>query len=261
MAMLTGELSNRAFIVGVSPIVVFCLVGLLCTSRTHANPQVSQESVIQAKDFVVTLRESQLTDTTRERTFLRDGRVLYRSQLAYQDRQLKVRIFEGHPSQLGIVNAKNGRIEVQSLDDKPIWAETLTVPLCLPEMVAEFVRAHWDVLTVNATPLKCGAPIIKAKKVAPLQWQRLPDNPDGTRVVELQPGSFGMRFFLRPTRFIFSADGSLLLSQEGQFESIPVAGGRATYLMGRLDYSSPRQIAVWSRSYFYGGQAQLPARP
>jgi hypothetical protein len=253
MAMLNTNLDTRTFTIGVSPIVMFCMLILFCVQRAYANPQVLQESVIQAKDFVVIVRESELVDKTRERTFLRDGRVLYRSNTIYQDGKLKVRISAGHPSQLGIVIATRGRIAVQTLDEIPLWAEMLNVPLCLPELTAEFVQAHWDVLTVNGAPLKCGAPIIKAKKVAPLQWQRLPDNADGTRVVELQPGSLGMRFFLRPTRFVFSADGSLLLSQEGQFESIPKAEGRATYLMGKVRYSSPRSIAVWPKAKFYGG--------
>lgn len=213
-----------------------------------------EDATIMAKGFAVTLRESPFVAQSRERTFLRDGAVLYRSSMSNKEGQLSVRILAGHASQLGDISVANGRLIVETLDAKPIWSETFAVPLCLPEVSAEFVRAHWDVLPVNGAPLKCGAPIIKAKKVAPLQWQRLPDNVDGTRVVELQPGSFGMRFFLSPTRFVFSADGATLLSQDGQFESIPEAGGRATYLMGKVVFPTPRAIMLWPKAHFYGGK-------
>lgn len=131
-----------------------------------------------------------------------------------------------------------------------MWAVDLTPPLCLHEMAGEFVRAHWNRLALGSGPLRCVTPIIKARKVAPLKWRRLPDGPGGERIVQLGPGSLGMRLFMIPTRMTFSPDGSLLLAQQGQFEAPPRMDGRASYPRGAAVFSQSRPTESWPSAAF-----------
>ena len=105
--------------------------------------------------------------------------------------------------------------------------------------------------------MECVVPIIKAKKVAPVKFVRLPDSESGTRVVELLPGSFGMRFFLSPTQLTFSADGKRLLGQNGQFETTKDPAGSPSYLKGVGVVSVSREAWVWNKDRF-GGASQTP---
>jgi hypothetical protein len=198
----------------------------------------------------VLLEEVQLADGRLERRFTRDSSVLYRTVLAVRNDGFELQVAEGHPSQLGRFTVRQGQIAVQGAQGEALWAEALSKPLCLPELAAEFVRAHWAQLARGAAPLACVTPIIKAKKLAPVQWVRLADQADGARVVELQPGSFGMRFFLSPTRYTFSSDGNRLLAQEGQFESPPATSGRARYLKGKATFTQSRVAADWPAARF-----------
>jgi hypothetical protein len=159
--------------------------------------------------------------------------------------------------QLGSLSVDKGRLTVEDPQGKLLWTEVLKAPLCLPELTAEFVQAHWDELTIDGPVLRCGVPIIKARKVAPVQWDRLPDAENGERVVELQPGSFGMRFFLSPTRMTFSADGKRLLTQRGQFEATRDPSGRPSYLLGFSVINNPRDASRWSKDRF-GSEAAAP---
>lgn len=178
------------------------------------------------------------------------GTTLYRSITRALPDGFEVQVLEGHPAQLGSFQVVGRRLNVRNAQGQALWAEELTQPLCLPELSGEFVRANWNRLTVGSPPLGCVTPIIKARKVAPVQWRRLPDLPSGERVVELGPGSLGMRFFLTPTRFTFSADGALILAQQGQFEAPPRIDGRAAYLRGSAFYTQPRQTGVWPSNLF-----------
>ncbi len=77
------------------------------------------------------------------------------------------------------------------------------------------------------------------------------------RVVELQRGSFGMRFFLSPTRLSFSADGTRLLAQSGQFETTKDPKSSPSYLKGDAVMDTPRQAALWPKERF----GTLPGSP
>lgn len=225
-----------------------------------ATPSAPAMSVVQqplaraelvADGQVVEIAEKILSEGSLERSFRSTaGQTLYRSVVKTLSDGFDVQVVEGHPSQLGRLQVRAGRLDVWDATGKPLWSETLTSPLCLPELAGEFIRAHWNLLKTDAKPLRCVTPIIKAKKVAPLEWRRLPDGPGGTRVVELGPGSFGMRFFVVATRLTFTADGAQLLSQQGQFEAPPKVDGRATYLRGTARYTQARNLALLSADRF-----------
>ncbi len=193
----------------------------------------------------ITVIDELSADGSIDRQFLRDAKVLYRSRVQFEGTQMVVRITEGHPSQRGAFRLAGSQLSVTDAQGQPLWSETLSRPLCLPEFNPEFVQAHWDRLAPGAPALPCVVPIIKARKVAPVQWVRLPDGPAGERVVELQPGSFGMRFFLKPTRLGFSADGRTLLWQTGQFESVKDPQASPSYLKGQARYERPREAQRW----------------
>ena len=139
---------------------------------------------------------------------------------------------------------------MRDAEGRPLWTETSTQPLCLPELSGAFVRAYWNRLALGSEPLRCVTPIIKVRKVAPLQWCRLPDEPGGDRVVELGPGSLGMRLFMTQTQMTFSPDGTLLLAQQGQFEAPPRLDGRAGYLRGTAVFTQTRLTEVWPSDAF-----------
>jgi hypothetical protein len=222
------------------------LVGLV----TPAQANLLSHAVVQTQGEPVALEETALPDGSLERRYMRGTTVLYRTVTALRPDGFEVWVAQGHSSQLGRFTVKGQQLSVQNGHGEPLWAETLNRPLCLPELASEFVRAHWAQLQPGSKPLACVTPIIKARKVAPVQWVRLPDGPNGVRVVELQPGSFGMRFFLSPTRMTFSADGSRLLMQVGQFESAANPVGSASYLKGTATYSLTRAAAEWPPARF-----------
>lgn len=206
---------------------------------------------IDADGSRIELIEQSLDRGVMQRSFRNDaGSTLYRSITRAVPSGLEVQVLEGHPAQLGSFRLEAGRLEVRDAENRPLWSETLTQPLCLPELSGEFVRANWSRLSIGAPPLRCVTPIIKARKVAPLQWRRLPDLPDGKRVVEWGPGSLGMRLFMIPTRMTFSADGTRLLAQQGQFEAPPRVDGRAGYLRGSAVFTQARQADAWPTTAF-----------
>jgi hypothetical protein len=210
----------------------------------NLRPAVASARVL-ANDAVITLTEQVDANGNIEREFRQGADTLYRSRLQLLNQGFTLQVMAGHPSQLGTLRLERQRLSVVDSQGQALWSEKLSRPLCLPEFIPEFVKAHWDRLTVGRDPLACGAPIIKARKVAPVEWVRLPDGPRGERLVELRPGSFGMRFFLRPTRFTFSADGTTLLSQEGQFDTTPDPKASPSYLKGAGTYTSTRQAQNW----------------
>ncbi len=210
---------------------------------------------LATSEAVLTLTERLGPDGAMEREYRRSTDTLYRSRYQPLPQGFQLHIVAGHPAQLGTLRLQGQRLSVTDAQGQALWSEDLAKPLCLPEFSAEFVRAHWDRLQAGRDPLPCGVPIIKARKVAPVQWVRLPDGARGERIVELRPGSFGMRFFLSPTRFTFSADGTALLSQEGQFETTPDPTASPRYLKGTATYASPREVPRWPLARF-GPMAQ-----
>jgi hypothetical protein len=240
---------NR-FLTSLRVATAWACMAALAPFSLPAHAAVASGTLVPDDGAPVRLEESLGPDGRLERRFSRDGQLLYRSVVVPRAEGFEVEVLGGHPAQLGRFSVSRGQLEVRDAAGRPLWAEPLAQPLCLPELLAEFVRAHWAQLTAGAPPLRCVTPIIKARKVAPVQWQRLPDAADGSRVVELQPGSLGMRLFLRPTRLTFSADGARLLSQRGQFEAPPSVEGRARYLKGELRFEAPRSAADWGRARF-----------
>lgn len=229
--------------------VASALLGMAANS--FASAAVVARAEVTAEDQRVELVEQRLEGGALQRMFRAEGGVtLYRSVAGVLTDGLEVQVLVGHPSQRGSFRLQAGRLDVRDGEGKPLWSETLTEPLCLPELSGEFIRAHWDRLAPGAKPLRCVTPIIKAKKVAPLQWRRLADLPGGERVVEVGPGSFGMRFFVIPTRLTFSADGTRLLSQQGQFEAPLRTEGRARYLRGFGQFTQTRWLENWRASLF-----------
>jgi hypothetical protein len=226
-------------------------LALWASTPAWAAASTAARAEITADGSRFELVEQQLDRGVLQRSFrTATGTTLYRSVTRAEPGRLEVQVLEGHASQRGSYRLEAGRLEVHDSEGQPLWAENLTQPLCLPELSGEFVRAHWNRLALGSEPLRCVTPIIKARKVAPLQWRRLPDGPGGERIVELGPGSLGMRFFMIPTRMTFSADGTLLLAQQGQFEAPPRIDGRASYLRGAAVFTQARPTEVWSSAAF-----------
>lgn len=194
--------------------------------------------------------EVQTDPESLERRFTEGSALLFRSRTRVTSSGFEVSVMDGHPSQKGRFVVDTGRLAVFDAAGQPLWREDLRERLCLPEVIGEFVRAHWDRLSSGAEPLRCLTPIIKAKKVAPLKLTRLPDTPDGRRRVELSAGSLGMRLFVVPTRLTFSADGTQLISHDGQFEAPRSVTGSAAYLRGQASYAPPRPVAAWPTARF-----------
>lgn len=242
----SGTIHTFSFVAALTTALSTLLAG--APMPAHAN--VLSRASVQSQGEPVTLEETALPDGRLERRYYRGTSVLYRTLTATRADGFEVWVAEGHPSQLGRFTVKGQQLTVLNGQGEPLWTETLSKPLCLPELAAEFVRAHWAQLTAGGQPLACVTPIIKARKVAPVQWVRLPDGPNGVRQVELQPGSLGMRFFLSPTRMTFSTDGSRLLAHEGQFESTANPDGRARYLKGTATFSLTRTAAEWPPARF-----------
>ena len=232
------------------------ILGLLAITPALATTPMAARAEITADGSRIELVEQQLDRGVLQRSFrTAAGTTMYRSVTRAAPGRLEVQVLEGHASQRGSYRLEAGRLEVRDADGRPLWTETLTQPLCLPELSGEFVRAHWNRLAVGSEPLRCVTPIIKARKVAPLQWRRLPDGPGGERVVELGPGSLGMRLFMIPTRMTFNPDGTLLLAQQGQFEAPPRIDGRASYLRGTAVFTQTRPTEAWPSAAFGAGSA------
>lgn len=222
----------------------------LSAAQTDSLRQVTASARVASKDMVLTLTEQVDALGQMEREFRRGTETLYRSRLQPLQHGFTLQVLAGHASQMGTLRLERQRLSVVDGQGQPLWSEELTKPLCMPEFIPEFVRAHWDRLTPGREPLACGVPIIKARKVAPVEWVRLPDGPRGERLVELRPGSFGMRFFLKPTRLTFSADGSTLLAQEGQFDTMPDPKASPSYVKGSATYTTTRQAQNWPLDRF-----------
>ena len=230
--------------------LAWTLAGFVAGAGAADTATVLARASIVADGFEVQLVESARADGAMERSFTRDGALLYRSVVKTQPAGFEVQVLAGHASQRGSFKVEAGRLEVSESAGQALWAEPLREPLCLPELFAEFVRAHWQRLGTDAAPLRCGMPIIKAKKLAPLQLRRLPDTPEGLHVVEVSPGSLGMRFFFVATRLTFSADGTRLLAHQGQFEAPPRTEGRASYLRGAARFALTREAPLWPAARF-----------
>lgn len=228
----------------------------IATACAWANAAVgTQEAVLSQATQVSGERklgivEVQADPETIERRFTEGGALLFRSRTRVTSTGLEVSVMDGHPSQKGRFVVDTGRLAVFDAAGQPLWREDLRERLCLPEVIGEFVRAHWDRLSSVAEPLRCLTPIIKAKKVAPLKLTRLPDSPDGRRMVELSAGSLGMRLFVVPTRLTFSADGTQLISHDGQLEATRSVTGSAAYLRGQATHTPPRPVAAWPAARF-----------
>lgn len=234
------------------------ILALWASTPAWAAASTAARAEITADGIRFELVEQQLDRGALQRSFrTATGTTLYRSVTRAGPGRLEVQVLEGHASQRGSYRLEAGRLEVRDSEGQPLWAENLTQPLCLPELSGEFVRAHWNRLALGSEPLRCVTPIIKARKVAPLQWRRLPDGPRGERIVELGPGSLGMRFFMIPTRMTFSPDGTLLLAQQGQFEAPPRIDGRASYLRGAAVFTQARLTEAWPSAAF-GPAAAAP---
>jgi hypothetical protein len=233
-------------------------IASMSSNASLANPApVVSVASIDANGEKVVMTDQVYADGRIVRRFERGATLLYQSQVKATRDGFVVEVSAGHPIQLGVVSVEKGTLVAKDIQGKLLWTEVLKSPLCLPELTAEFVRANWSDLKVGAPAVECVVPIIKAKKVAPVKFVRLPDAESGARVVELLPGSLGMRFFLSPTKLTFSADGSRLLGQSGQFETTKDPAGSPSYLKGVGVVSVSREAWVWNKDRF-GGASQTP---
>jgi hypothetical protein len=237
--------------------LLFAIASMI-SNASLANPALAVSvASIEAYGEKVVMTDQVYADGRIVRRFERGAALLYQSQVKVTRDGFILEITAGHPIQLGVVSVERGTLVAKDPQGKLLWTEVLKAPLCLPELTAEFIRAHWSDLKVGAPALECVVPIIKAKKVAPVKFVRLPDSESGTRVVELLPGSFGMRFFLSPTRLTFSADGKRLLGQNGQFETTKDPAGSPSYLKGVGVVSVSREAWAWNKDRF-SGASQTP---
>jgi hypothetical protein len=228
---------------------VFCIgtASFFAATVSQANPYTAQ---IRSGEQIFQVSDSVLSPSSLQRTFTAGSRSLYVSNVSIQPNTIDIHVVKAHPSQLGRFNVSSGKLNVFDSNGAPLWSEPLKARMCPPELLGEFVRAHWNLLQTTSPPLACLTPIIKAKKVAPLKAQRLKDLPGGQRVVEFSAGSLGMRFFMTPTRLVFAPDGNSLLSHNGQFESSATTVGSASYMRGQATYNKPREIIPLPESMF-----------
>lgn len=226
-------------------ILALAMWAQLSTAQTDGARQTTASARVLFKDMVIQLTEQVDGNGHIDREFRRGAEILYHSRIQPLNQGFTLQVSAGHPSQLGTLRLERQRLSVVDSQGLPLWSEELTKPLCLPEFIPEFVKAHWERLSPGGEALACGVPIIKARKVAPVEWVRLADGPKGERLVELRPGSFGMRLFLRTTRFTFSADGSTLLTQVGQFDTTPDTKASPSYVKGTGTYTTTRQAQNW----------------
>jgi hypothetical protein len=227
-----------------------------CCSLAAVSQANSYTAQIRAGDQVFKVTDNLINPTSLQRTFSFGTKTLYESNVSIQSKAIDIHVVKAHPSQLGRFNVSLGMLYVFDANGAPLWSEPLKARMCPPELLGEFVRAHWDLLQTSSTPLACLTPIIKAKKVAPLKAVRLADLPGGQRVVEFSAGSLGMRFFMTSTRLTFSPDGNSLLSHNGQFESSTTTEGSPTYMRGQATYGNPRAIMPLPESMFAASAAK-----
>lgn len=233
-------------------------VAVAATAHGAVTPSVA---VITAPDASYTLTDRVVRDGVLERSFSRGDEALYRSVVALQARGFEVKVVEGHPSQLGSFIVSSGQLTVRDAAGTVLWREALQAPLCLPEVFAEFVRAHAAQIEA-ADGFRCAAPIIKARKVAPLKWRRIKGGPDDARkVYEVSAGSLGMRFLVGATTLTFGADGSQMLGQSGHFEAPRSRTGRAAYLKGTARYAAGRPVPQWPAAVFAPAAPASTASP
>ena len=126
---------------------------------------ISATARVLANDTVITLTEQADANGNIDREFRRGAETLYRSRLQVLPQGFSLQVLAGHPSQLGTLRLERQRLSVVDSQGQALWTEELSRPLCMPEFIPEFVKAHWDRLTPGRDPLPCGAPIIKARKV------------------------------------------------------------------------------------------------
>lgn len=233
--------------------MVCIAAGCFAAATTYANPYTAQ---IRSGDKVFQVTDNFSSSNTLQRTFTSGGKTLYASNLTIEPNAMDIHVVKAHSSQLGRFRVSKGKLDVFDANDVSLWSEPLKARMCPPEMLGEFVRAHWALLQTNSPAVNCLTPIIKAKKVAPLKVVRLADLFSGQRVVEFSAGSLGMRFFMTPTQLVFSADGNSLLSHNGQFESSATIEGTPSYMRGQATYDKPRAILVMPESLF-AASAQL----
>jgi hypothetical protein len=238
-------------------LLFFALISFFPVSSFATPSPVVSSTSIEANGEKVMMTDLVYLDGRIARRFEKGSTLLYQSQVKTTRDGFVLEVTVGHPSQLGTVSVEKGTLSAKDPQGKLLWTEVLKSPLCLPELTAEFIRAHWNDLRLGAPAVECVVPIIKAKKVAPVKFVRLPDADNGARIVELLPGSFGMRFFLSPTQLTFSADGSRLLGQSGQFETTKDPAGRPSYLKGVGVVTAYREAWVWDKDRF-GGINQTP---
>lgn len=250
MTRASNTVVNRPLQSLLSLSVAICLAMHPAAAFGKAASEPLSQATLLSQGRSINMSESRLDGQTTERYFSEGGTSLYRTRIRQSASGFEVDVLEGHPSQRGRFSVEGGRLAVFDAAGAPLWNEPLRERLCLPELLGEFVRAHWELLALGAQPLRCVTPIIKAKKVAPLQLRRMPDSADGERVVEVSAGSLGMRFFVVPTRLTFSPDGSRLNAQSGQFEAPRSIDGSASYLRGQATYTRSRPIPVWPISAF-----------
>ena len=237
---------------------LFFAIALVISVVSFANPApVVSVASIEASGEKVVMTDQVYLEGRIVRRFERGTTLLYQSQVKVLRDGFVIEVSAGHPIQLGVVSVEKGTLIAKDLQGKLLWTEVLKSPLCVPELTAEFVRAHWSELAIGGTAVDCVVPIIKAKKVAPVKFVRLHDLQIGHSIVELLPGSFGMRFFLSPTKLTFSADGSRLLGQSGQFETTKDPAGSPSYLKGVGIVISPRDAWALSKGRF-SGVSQTP---
>lgn len=233
--------------------LVCVAAGCFAAATTYANPYTAQ---IRSGDKVFQVTDNLISSNALERNFTSGGKTLYATNVTIEANVINISVVKAHASQLGRFKVSAGKLDVFDANGAPLWSEPLKARLCPPEMLGEFVRAHWAFLQIDSPAMNCLTPIIKAKKVAPLKVVRLADLPGGQRVVEFSAGSLGMRFFMIATQLVFSADGNSLLSHNGQFESSATIEGSPSYMRGQATYDKPKPIMAMPESLF-AASAQL----
>ena len=233
--------------------LVCVAAGCFAAATTYANPYTAQ---IRSGDKVFQVTDNLISSNALERNFTSGGKTLYATNVTIEPNVINISVVKAHASQLGRFKVSAGKLDVFDANGAPLWSEPLKARMCPPEMLGEFVRAHWAFLQIDSPAMNCLTPIIKAKKVAPLKVVRLADLPGGQRVVEFSAGSLGMRFFMTATQLVFSADGNSLLSHNGQFESSATIEGSPSYMRGQATYDKPKPIMAMPESLF-AASAQL----
>jgi hypothetical protein len=211
----------------------------LCGGAHASGPQEVSAS-LRAGDSRLRIVEVSTDPRNRERRFLRESEVLYRSRLNVDGESWLWSVDIAHPYQIGRIRIRAGRADGLNPDGSVLWSGRTPRALCLPELLPE-VAVAYDA-AIRKGGFACMTPVPKAKKLAPLSIRRLADGKDGRRRYEVGPGSLGMRLFIDASVLEVTADGVALLAQRGQFEAAWRAG-RFRYIEGDAVYAAPRRIA------------------